>query len=222
MRFGLVMADRDQSASVAKNPDRQRKVFRDPLAFAAGFMLLGAVAAQAQSQNQHSASFENSEGLKATYTTSFSVVPATTPTDIFALHASTTKTVRILHVELVCSGANVLEYYTVALHSTQDSGGTSSAGTAVAHDQNLDASATASSLIFTANPTVGNVIGTVRAWRGVENSNSNPSNVYASDFTVRNDQAVVLDKNSTQELAISLNGGTAPSNCSGAVDWSEE
>lgn len=108
-----------------------------------------------------------SAGLEVTYSASFSaLVPALLATDVVCIKGSGTKTVRVTRIEAsgtsTASGAAV--NLTLVKRSTADTGGTSSTLTNVPLDS-TSAAATAVAVSYTANPTLGTTIGSVRAAR---------------------------------------------------------
>ena len=89
--------------------------------------------------------------------------PATLCTDFFQIAGSSSKKVRLTKLFVNASNSQSDKYkFFVFKRSTASSGGTSSAGVAVPVNSSMP-SATASSLYFTANPTVGSVVGQVNA-----------------------------------------------------------
>lgn len=100
-----------------------------------------------------------------TYSASFSIVPAGSATDVVELKGSATK--RIAVKRIIISGVQTTAgqvLIDLVLRSTASSGGTSTAPTIVKHAQARDA-ATATIKAFTANPTVGTLIGSARKVR---------------------------------------------------------
>lgn len=99
---------------------------------------------------------------KATYTTVVApFTPVATPTDIFILPGSATKTVKVLKVTLTSvQGTTGLNEWLLLKRSTANSGGTSSATTIIPVDSNSSA-ATAAPLKYTGNPTTGTSLGSV-------------------------------------------------------------
>jgi len=100
---------------------------------------------------------------KATYAASSGfVTPAASPTDVFKIWGSASKTVRILKILVASNGASnegVAPFFIIK-RSTAGSGGTSSAVTIVPLDSAF-AAATCSVKTYTANPTVGTAVGNV-------------------------------------------------------------
>lgn len=96
------------------------------------------------------------------------ITPATSPTDIFQILGSSTKTVEILKVWISLyadNGGGTTANCAVYLlkRSTAGSGGTSTAITPLPSDSS-DGAATCSAKYFTANPTVGTLVGQAAAY----------------------------------------------------------
>lgn len=145
----------------------------------------------------------NSEGTKATYSAAGLLTPAATASDVAILNGSGSKTVRVTRVEvsIAATAAGIVDALLIK-RSTANTGGTSSAPTVVPNDAN-DAAGTATVLQYSANPTVGSIVGNVRAQKmgilanGVVTANW--------DFTVNNSKGIIL-RGVAQGLAINLNG----------------
>lgn len=166
----------------------------------------------------------NTEGQKTTYSaTMVGVAAAASATDIFTITGSGSKTVRVLKIG-VSGVATAVGTQTVALikRSTADTSGTSAAVTAVPHDSSNGA-ATATVLSYTANPTVGTVIGTLRAaaipfGAAAAVGGGEKEWMFADD----NDQAVVL-RGTAQVLALNLNATILTGAVVTAwIEWTEE
>lgn len=163
------------------------------------------------------------DGTKATYSASaVNLVSATSATDIFTITGSATKTVRVskLYISgLATTGGNITVNF--VKRSTANSGGTSSTLTGVPFDS-TSAAATAVVRSYTANPTTGTSVGTVRSNRvfisgGATTASSNSFDVFG-DFA----QAVVL-RGTSESLCINLNGVTINSPSLNLwVEWVEE
>lgn len=167
----------------------------------------------------------NTEGKKATYSASAAVVLAASATDVFTITGSASKTIRVNRIA-VTGKATAASVFAVDLskRSTANTGGTSSAATAVPHDS-ASAAASATVLSYSANPTLGSLIGTVRLQLlafTIAATTPFPPSPLVWDFTTRNGQAVVL-RGITQVLALSLEAQTVTG---GAVfveiEWTEE
>lgn len=163
------------------------------------------------------------DGVKATYSASIvGLVPANLATDIFTITGSATKIVRITHIEIsatqtTAGNANVV----VLKRSTANTGGTSTNPAKVPHDsQNAAASATVAA--YTANPTVGTLVGNIRSNKIFVSTATTMGEEITMDFGVRPSQAVVL-RGTAEVLAVNLNGVTlAGGSFDIDIEWSEE
>lgn len=163
------------------------------------------------------------DGTKTTYSSAaVNLVSAASATDIFTITGSATKTIRVakLYVSgLATTGGNITVNF--IKRSTANTGGTSSILTAVPFDS-TNAAATAVVRSYTANPTLGTAVGTIRSERvfisgGATTASNNSFDVFG-DFA----QAVVL-RGTSEVLAINLNGVTINSPSLNLwVEWVEE
>lgn len=151
----------------------------------------------------------NIDGQKATYSASILglVASSTAPTDLFTIYGSATKTIRV--TRLAISGTQTTAAVRdVALikRSSANSGGTSTPLTAVPHDANA-AAATATVLAYTANPTLGTTVGSVRAHKLFVGTTAGSGAVddIIWDFGTRPSQCIVL-RGTAQGICINVNG----------------
>lgn len=116
--------------------------------------------------DQTSIPASQSASTKATYSAAvLGATAALLATDIFTLTGSGTKTIKILRTAISAVGtAGVQAQFSLIKRSTANTGGTSTAVTAVSHDSTQSA-ATATTLSYTANPTLGTTVGNVRTAR---------------------------------------------------------
>lgn len=134
---------------------------------------------------------------------------ASSPTVVFKLSGSSSKTIEVL--KIWCSmyadnGGGTTSNYAVYLNkrSTAGSGGTSSSVTGVPCDSNE--SLTCSALTYTANPTAGTLVGQVASWNGPVNYNS-----ARADFVLYEAPAVgkpLTLRGTAENLTIDLGGVT--------------
>lgn len=124
-------------------------------------LTIDAVSKAARITLYDSAGREISIGKVATFAASGAFTPAATPTDMVLLGGSATKTVRAIAMIIAgqTTAASSIEYLLVR-RSTANTVGTFVAATAVKNDS-LNAAATAVIGHYTANPTLGNTVGTV-------------------------------------------------------------
>jgi len=138
---------------------------------------------------------------------------ATGPTDWVVLTGSATKTVTVSHIA-VCGTATVAATIDVTIikRSTTNTGGTSSAGTAVnLSDSNVAATATMS--VYTANPTIGTAVGNA----DVKKLNLGPpgsAGCVLLDYGTRDGSGPITLLTTGHLIAINLLGQTVPAGLS--------
>ena len=144
-------------------------------------------------------------------------------TDIFTITGSATKTVKVIHVEVTgTETTSAIRDILLIKRSSANSGGTFTSPTVVPHDSN-NAAGTAIVKAYTANPTLGTTIGTIRVRKvDVEATNL----VGASDDVIWEFgglcQPIVL-RGTGEVLAVNLNGVTSSgSSFDISVEWTEE
>ncbi len=149
------------------------------------------------------------------------LVPVASCTDLVTITGSASGVVRVKSIKLggVATSAGSIRVELIK-RSTAGTGGTSTAPVAVPLDS---ASPAAGAILaaYTANPTVGTIIGPIGAQRiGLGVTLVGPV-VWNQgwDFSTRLDQPIVL-RGVAQQLAINLGGVTVPSG--GVVDWEIE
>lgn len=164
--------------------------------------------------------------LKATYSAcGTAYVAAATPTDVFTITGSATKTVRILRVEFTVTtttaGGVALSVFAIK-RSAANTGGTFVADTKVPHDSN-NAAATVTVGHYTANPaSLGAAVGTVRADRYAAQAAGTPAVPLVWEPGALLGQTLVL-RGVSEILAINLNGTTINGNIINiSVSWTEE
>jgi len=161
------------------------------------------------------------EKNQTTYSASGTVTLAASATDVFTITGSATKTVYVTSVTVsgVQTTAGVADMQLIT-RSTANTGGTSGAVTAISHDT-TNAAATATVLAYTANPTTGTTIGTVRrAYVEVGQSTGLVNDVVVFDFGNKG-QPVTL-RGTGQVLALNLGGATlAGGVLDTCVEWYE-
>lgn len=175
------------------------------------------------------------DGQKQSYSAAVvGLVPAASPTDIFTLTGSATKTVRVTRIGITGttdSPVPVALNVVLLRRSAADTGGTSSSSpTPVPHDS-TNAAVSATVLAYTANPTgLGALVGTALrnqkltltlATYTATDFPSPPGIVW--DFGSRPSQDIVL-RGITQVLAVNLNGVSVVGNALLDIDieWTEE
>lgn len=169
-----------------------------------------------------------SDGAKLTYSAAASgFAPAALATDVFTIIGSATKSVKVLRVSIsgtTTSGSGVTVNLAIVKRSSADTAGTSSVITNVVHDSN-DAAATAVVRSYTANPTLGTTVGSVRTARfafptaGLLES-TGVSSEY--EFGFGPEKAITL-RGVAEQLVINLGATTITGGILSAyVEWTEE
>lgn len=164
------------------------------------------------------------DGGKATYSaTGLGFLSAALATDIFTITGSGTKTIKILRLEMSATAAAGGSFNALLIkRSTADTGGTSTTLTSVPHDSTASA-ATATVRSYTANPTVGTSVGTIRTTKLFVSGASTTASVDQEWlFGTRPGQAVTL-RGTGEVLAVNLNATTLTSgNFDVDIEWTEE
>lgn len=165
------------------------------------------------------------EGKKNSYSAAFvALVPAATPTDILTIAGSATKTIRVTSIRFTLSttaGSGILLNASLMKRSTVDSGGTSTVATDVPHDSTNPAG-TAVVRGYTANPTLGTAVGTIRAIRydATPAAAANQEEVF--EFGTRPSQTIVL-RGTSEQLCLNFGGTTITGGImDGSIEWTEE
>jgi len=173
--------------------------------------------------NSSAAIYTDTEITKSSYATSFTITPAATPTDVFTITGSSSRTIRVKRVHIT-SNATTLGAMTLQLleRSSANTGGTSTNPTKVPLDNN-NIAGTGTVTAYTANPSaLGTLIGAIdTAFLSFGVNAVSPP--YDRSFgNAVGTQSIVL-RGSSQSLAVNLGGGTVPSGgalCIG-VEWTE-
>lgn len=163
---------------------------------------------------------------KTTYTISTTAfTPPATPTDIFAIYGSASKTVRILRItcnSTNSAGASSFPIF-VLRRSTANTGGTATTITPQPLDTTF-AAATCTAKSYTANPTTGTLVGTITA-NTLQTAQDTANVVNSEPFVLfdahRYGGAMVL-RGTSQGCVVSLNGvtpvnGSAPTTITAIV-----
>lgn len=169
-------------------------------------------------------------GSRSTYSVGKTgLVPASSATDIFIIGGAANSVVRINRIEITAtSTAATSAALDVQLikRSTAAGGGTSTAPTAVPHDSN-NAASVAVLAAYTANPTTGTSVGTLRSQKLIQTLATQT----ATDFPLidhlswefgSKGQPITL-RAAAEQLAINLNAATATATASFdiSVEWTE-
>jgi hypothetical protein len=148
---------------------------------------------------------------------------AANPTDIFTITGSASKTIYVYKVRI--SGTqnnNGSANFLLVKRSTANTGGTSTTPAIVPHDS-ANATTTAVVRAYTANPTLGTLVGTLRAFAiSIPNKNSIGAGVPLLEFgDVDSTQPIVL-RGTSELLAINMNGvSMAGSDLELCFEWRE-
>ena len=190
------------------------------LLFTLYVVLLQPLAAQASYFNRVQVT-DNTEAVYRASTPIFTT--ATSATDIFNFKGSGSKTVYIRKITFKQANYTTGGSHNVYLikRSTANSGGTSSALTAVPLDSNFS-SATASGVYYTANPTVGTSLGTVsHIW--VIGTSGPINQVTGALFDSTKGGSPVVLRGTGESISVNYNGVTDAIGTSACVDieWSE-
>lgn len=168
-------------------------------------------------------STSKSAPLKATYSASTNnLVPALTPSDIFTITGSASKTIKIhsIQIDATATAAAVIAVF-LAKRSTANSAGTSTAPVVVPLDS-TSAAGTATVLAYTANPTVGTLVGNIRSEKLLVSTTTSSGETLLINFGNILGSPIVL-RGIAQTLAFNLNAVTLAGgsiNC--FVEWTEE
>jgi hypothetical protein len=142
-----------------------------------------------------------------TYSATANVTVAATATDIAALFGNATTTVQVTKIRVtgIQTTAGLVDISLIK-RSTANSGGTSSSMSLAAHDA-ADAANSSTPISYTANPTPGTSVGTIRRWhQAVGQSTSTVTNEFTLEFG-ENGKPIILS-GTAQGLCLNLNSTT--------------
>jgi hypothetical protein len=173
---------------------------------------------------------EIASNTKATYTyTIASTAPYATPTDWVVIRGSSTKLVKIVHIEYsgVATAATAGNYIRVVKHTVANTLGTSTNPTPIKHDSN-DGAATALVLLYSVAPTID---GTATIWKNIRltyglvaaAAGTWAQDRYVWDVGASPYEAMTL-RGVAQEVAFNFNSVAIPSGgvYDLSVTWTEE
>lgn len=168
--------------------------------------------------------------VRQTYSaTAFNILPAANATDVFTITGSNTRTIYV-HSVKVTGTRTSHQHNTIVLlkRSTANTGGTSTTRTAVPYDS-TNGAATAVVLAYTANPTLGTLIGEIYSAtvslpaQSPNNAQNNGSGVVPWSWSFSAIGQPITLRGNSQVLAVNLNGVTvAGGSLQYIVEWSEE
>jgi hypothetical protein len=164
-------------------------------------------------------------GYKASYSVAvLGLVVATTPTDVFTIAGSATKTVRITYISVSGTENNAtVRDIQLLKRTTANSGGTSTTPEIVEHDSN-SAEATAVVTAYTANPSLGVLEGVIRSGKlSIPATNlTGAADRLVWTFGDRPSQVLVL-RGISETVAVNLNGVTMSTpSFNLVIEWTEE
>lgn len=161
------------------------------------------------------------DGIRATYSATSTFTAPNSATDIFTLTGSASKTIRIIKLRISATRTTATNTEVILLkRSTANSGGTSNNLNEVSHDS-TNAAATGTALSYTANPTVGTLVGNLRAYKTFVPTTTTLGTLLDIDFGERG-QGIIL-RGTSQVFAVNLNGVTVAGNSfSISIEWIEE
>jgi hypothetical protein len=166
------------------------------------------------------------DSSKQTYSAAFTnVASASAATDIFSLTGSATKVIRVNKITLSGTDTSITnDNFLLLKRSTANSSGTSTTATNVPHDS-LNAAGTATFKGYTANPTLGTLVGVMVSDKLlVSPSSGGNTNSSTRDynFGVNNNQCIVL-RGINEIFSVNLNAQTiSGGSFSCCITWTEE
>lgn len=162
------------------------------------------------------------DGNKLTYSAAFTAAAGVTG-DLLTIQGGTGRAIRVTRVSLSGTATAATDVdVTLVKRSTADTGGTATALTAVPHDSNNSA-AVASVSLWTAAPTPGTSIGTIRSEKVLANVATAQAELLEWIFGVRpGAQAPVLRGGSAATIALTLSSAPAGGSWDGDIEWTEE
>ena len=163
------------------------------------------------------------DGNKTTYSaTATSLVLVTGATDFFTITGSATKTIKVTRVYVSGTRSSSNSHNIRLLkRSTANTGGTSTAPAVVPHDS-TNAAGTAVVRAYTANPTLGTLVGIMKVMKAFINAAATGASDKFCYEAVRPSQAITL-RGTSEVLSLSLGAeaiSSADFNCE--VEWTEE
>lgn len=160
-----------------------------------------------------------SEPIVTTYgATSVGVVPASAATDLACITGSATKTIRLQYVRVSGSAGTLINVpITLLKRASADTGGTPATSTALPVPYSLDSSnaaASATTIAYTANPTVvdtspGILDNDIVALVTTGTASTNGAIIF--DYTARNFMQAPVLRGIAQQLCVNLNATTVTS-----------
>lgn len=163
---------------------------------------------------------------KQTFSASTTFAAATSATDVAVIYGSATKTIKVQSITVtgVTTSSAVVSLVDIIKRSAQNTAGTSTLVTKVPLDSN-SAAATALVDVYTANPTVGAVVGVLAVQEMLFGLTSTAVSIVPAFFNFNSlnllSQPVTL-RGTAQGLAVNLNGASANVTMQVTFVWTEE
>lgn len=163
---------------------------------------------------------------KATYSAAFDVTGYATPTDLWAIGGSASKTIKINRISVNGQATTSTQVDLLLVkRSTANTGGTPTSITLVPMDS-ADAAASATVVSYAAAPVLGTLVGSVRDSQATlpPPTSSTPSLTYLLwDFGTRNDKPLILH-GTAEMVALNFQGAALPAGMKLSIDieWTEE
>jgi hypothetical protein len=168
------------------------------------------------------AQFVNIEGRKKTYSTYASFTPAAGVIAVLPGNASTTVRVTRVEVSMSTTGTAALEAISLIKTSAAPSGGTSASMTVVPHDANY-AAASSAPLNYTAAPSAGTPVGTIRGVQFNDGSSALPGNqTWLWEFGTRGGASAIVLRGTAQTLEINMGAVVATQTVQVSFEWVED
>ncbi len=165
--------------------------------------------------------------MKPTYSATRLITPASSATDVCILGGSATRSVRVRRIIFsgYTTGTAVTEPVAILKRSTLGTGGTQQLIDMVPHDTtntltNAANTATANAEAFTANPTVGTLVGALADVYVSFQATTGINSGYQFEFG-RLGSPIVL-RSAAQNVVVNLNGVTITGLISCTFEWTEE
>ncbi len=163
-------------------------------------------------------------GHMPTYAVGFDLAGYVTPTDLFAIWGSSSKVIRITHINLSGHTTNGSQVdFQLIKRSTANTGGTPSAQAGCAYDR-LSPAPTATVNVYGSAPTLGTAAGVIRdSQLTLPQPGANSASLLEWTFGTRNTEPLFL-RGTGDGLALNFLGAALPGgfSVSVTVEWTEE
>jgi hypothetical protein len=164
----------------------------------------------------------NIEGRKKTYSAFATFTPVAGDIALIPGNGTTTARVTRVEVSLSTTGTAGIEAVQLVKRSAADTAGTSASMTAVPHDSNF-AAANSAPLSYTAAPTPGAAVGTIRGLQFFDESATvTGANTWLWEFGTRGGASAIVLRGTAQQLCVNLGGVVATQTATVSYEWVEE